>query len=253
MSVSPEAPSLARFLARLMRRSALTESEQAAILALPATVRCVAPNRDFVRLGERVDQACCVIDGLVARFDQNAEGDRQITALHVPGDMPDLYSVVQPRATSALQALSESTILSVPHAALRELTGDYPAIAEALWRDCMVDGMILAQWVVNVGRRDARTRVAHLLCEMACRLGVAPAEGRLVFQLPLTQQHLADATALTPVHVNRTLKALEVHGISFRHRTVRIGDWRALTAIGEFDPAYLQSDLRREDLIRIAR
>ncbi len=103
-----------------------------------------------------MDHSSYVVAGMIGRFGQNSRGDRQITALHIKGDMADLHSVVQPTATSALRALSTSTILEVPHAKLRHVSGANPAIAEAFWRDCMVDSMVLAQWVVNVGRRDAR-------------------------------------------------------------------------------------------------
>jgi CRP-like cAMP-binding protein len=241
------------FLARLKSRSVLSDREQRQILELPVRVKQARPNEDFVALGERVDHACFVVDGLVGRFDQNSQGDRQITALHIPGDMPDLHSVVQPTATSALQALSTSTILEVPHAALRAASGKYPAIAEALWRDCMVDSMILAQWVVNVGRREAKSRVAHLLCEMAWRYKATPVGGRVEFQLPMTQAQLADAAGLTPVHVNRTLKALAGVGTRFGQKTVRIDDWDALVEIGDFDPAYLQDNMKPEERIRLVQ
>jgi CRP-like cAMP-binding protein len=244
---------LQSFLDRLTMRSVLTEREQSQILDLPVRVKQARPNEEFVTLGQRIDHACFVFDGLVGRFDQNSRGERQITALHIPGDMPDLHSVVQPTATSALQALSTSTILEVPHAALRAASGEHPAIAEAFWRDCMVDSMVLAQWVVNVGRRDAKSRVAHLLCEMAWRYKVAPADRQVVFELPMTQCHLADAAGLTPVHVNRTLKALSSIGTRFSQKTVRIGDWDALVEIGDFDPAYLQDETKPEERLRIVQ
>jgi len=244
--------SLQPFLDRLTSRSVLSEREQQRILDLPIRVRQSRPNEDFVALGERVDHACLVMDGLVGRFDQNARGERQITALHVPGDMPDLHSVVQPTATSALQALTTSTIVQVPHAAIRASTAEYPAIAEALWRDTMVDSMILAQWVVNLGRRDARSRVAHLLCEMACRYACGVTNGKVRFALPMTQHQLADTTGLTAVHVNRTLKALEAIGTVFRHKMVRIENWDTLVRIADFDSSYLQRGLKPEERIRIA-
>jgi CRP-like cAMP-binding protein len=246
-------PNLQRFIDRLTRRSVLSESEQQAILSLPGHSMEVARNQDFVRLGEQVDHACFVVAGLVGRFDQNSNGARQITALHISGDMPDLHSVVQPTATSALEALSTATILKVPHAALRQLTATYPAIAEALWRDCMVDSMILAQWIVNVGRREAKSRIAHLLCEMAVRYEIDTGEEPIAFELPMTQTHLADATGLTPVHINRSLKALKAVGVTFNHKTVRIAHWEELVAIGDFDSAYLQMDVEPQDCLRATR
>lgn len=244
---------LTPFLDRLTSRSVLSDREQQRILELPVRARQVRPNEDFVTLGQNVDHSSYVVDGLVGRFDQNSRGERQITALHIPGDMPDLHSVVQPTATSALQALSSSTVLQIPHAALRGAASAHPAIAEALWRDCMVDSMILAQWVVNIGRRDALSRVAHLLCEMACRYKVPLGGDYVEYRLLMTQVQLADVTGLTPVHVNRTLKKLETMGTTFRNRVVRIGDWEGLVRTGDFDRSYLQDDVRPEQRIRIVQ
>lgn len=240
------------FLDRLTSRSVLSERERERILDLPVRVKQVRPNEDFVALGEQVDHACFVVEGLVGRFGQNAQGERQITALYIAGDMPDLHSIVQPTALWALQALTTSTLLQVPHAALRAAAAAHLAIAEAFWRDCTVDSGILSQWVVNVGRRDAQSRLAHLLCEMAWRYKAPTTDGTVVYELPMTQTQLADTTGLTPVHVNRTLKKLREIGTSHHGRTVRIEDWDALAEIGDFDPTYLQADLKPEERLRIA-
>jgi len=241
------------FLDRLNSRSILTQQEQQAILDLPRHAEQVRSNRDFVRLGERVQHSCLVVDGIVGGFSQNSNGARQITAFFIPGDMADLQSVVQSTPTTALQALSVATILKIPHAAIRAVAARYPAVAAAFWRDCMVDTAVLAQWVVNIGRRDARARIAHLLCEAAVRLKAAPARGDVVFPFAVTQLQMADATGLTPVHVNRTIMALRKEElVTIRGHTVWIHDWEALTEVADFDPEYLQIDVRPEQRIRIA-
>lgn len=252
LQLHPE-PTLRLFVGRLISRSVLTAREQQAIMDLPVHAVQVEANRDFVHLGEHVDHACFVVAGLVGRFDQTSQGARQITALHIAGDMPDLHSVVQPTATSALQALSTATILRVPHSAIRAIASWHPAVAEAFWRDTMVDAMITAQWVVNVGRRDAKTRIAHLLCELACRYHVEARDNRVVFNLRMTQQQLADATGLTAVHVNRSLMALSREGTLFRGGTVRISDWQGLMLTGDFEPSYLQLETAPEQRLRIVQ
>ena len=230
-----------RFLEKLTSRSPLSAAEREAILALPGHPVQVRCNHDFIRLGERVDHACLVVDGLIGRFGQNRRGERQITAVHIPGDMADLHSVVVPDARSALQALTVTTIIKVPHEALRQLARRYPAIAEAFWRECVIDAAILSEWVVNVGRRDARASAAHLLCELAYRYEAAGKEVGFTFDFPATQTHLADMLALTSVHVNRTLKALQADEVAHvRDGVVRVLDWQRLIKVGEFDPSYLQ-------------
>jgi CRP-like cAMP-binding protein len=246
---------LQRFLGRLTSRSVLSEEERQAILNLPSHAQQVRANRDFVSLGETVDHSCLVMAGLVGRFGQNLDGKRQITAIHIPGDMADLHSVVEPSPTSALQALSVSTILCIPHSALREAASQYPAIAEAFWRDCVIDAGILSQWIVNVGRRDAKQRIAHLICEIATRMVGPPADDAIAFDLPITQMQLADATGLTSVHVNRTLQMLRSRGIIewSRANIVRVPQWDALAGIGEFDAGYLQLRTKPRTILQVVR
>ncbi|MEA3012942.1 MAG: hypothetical protein QOD42_1487 [Sphingomonadales bacterium] len=239
MSVS-DPPPLQPFLTKLLSHSALGEAERQAILDLPAHPGRIQTHRDFVRLGERVGHACLVVEGLVGRFGQNRDGKRQITAVHIPTDMVNLQSVAVPEACSALQALAVTTILRIPHPALRDVARCYPAIAQAFWRESVIDAAVLAEWVVNVGRRDARSRMAHLLCEIACRTHAAGRRVGLRFEFPATQAHVADMLGLTSVHVNRTAQALRKENVvRIETHAIEILDWKRLAAIGEFDPGYL--------------
>jgi DNA-binding Lrp family transcriptional regulator len=62
--------------------------------------------------------------------------------------------------------------------------------------------------------------------------------------LPMTQEQLADATGLTPVHVNRSLKALEADGLIVREkRYIKIPDWGRLRDLSGFNELYLHLDL----------
>ena len=235
--------SLQRFVNRLTSRSALTDEEVSALLGLSGQLKEIAAHIDFVRLGEHVDHSCLVVDGLVGRFGQNKEGGRQITCLHIPGDMGDLPSVVSPKAGWGLAALTKTTILRIPHADLRRVAAEHPGIAEAFWRDCVADGSLFSEWVVNVGRRDASSRLAHLFCEMAIRCEQAGQGDRRSFPLPLTQPDLGDATGLTGVHINRTLQSLRAQSVvDLRSGTVTVQNWDQLVAIGDFDPAFMLLD-----------
>lgn len=240
MTYPSNAPPLQLFVDRLIGHSPLSEEEQAAILNLPTTTFSYPAHNDIVRLGQIADQACLISSGLVGRYGQTSDGKRQFLSLHLPGEMIDLPSVVVPQSTSALNALTATNILKVPHAALRQLGVGYPMIAAAFWRDCMLDAGIVAQWLLNVGRRDARARTAHLLCELASRTRTANGQRATAFDLPMTQEQFGDALGLTPVHVNRVLRSLrEDNIVTVGRGRVTIDDWRGLAAAGEFDATYL--------------
>ena len=107
-----------------------------------------------------------------------------------------------------------------------------------MWYETLVDGSIFREWTLNVGRRDARTRMAHLLCEFALRLEVAGLGERYTYNLPMSQEQLADALGLTSVHTNRVLMSLGSAGLVERaQRSVRVVDWDGLTQAGDFDAA----------------
>lgn len=241
----PGHSAISRFLNRLLRRSALGPEEQQAILSLSSEPEQFRLNSDIVSPGETVDHACLVARGLAARYDQMADGERQLNAFHIEGDMCDLHSVVCPTAAWGITALTTTTVLQVPHAELRKLVTTYPAIALAFWRDGTADASILAKWIGNLGRRDARARVAHLLCEIGLRMEAAGLATRDRFWFDVSQSNLADAVGLTSVHVNRTIQSLRRDGlIRTESRTIYVDDWSRLAGIAEFDADYLLLERR---------
>ena len=237
---SPE-KALERFLCRLLRHSQLGDREQAEILRLTCRPAQIRPRQDIVAPGRIVDHACLIGKGLAARFDQMRNGRRQTTALHIPGDMADLHSVVRPKARWSITALTTTTVLYVPHVELRRLASTYPNIALAFWRDATIDASIIAKWLVSVGQKSAKGRVAHLFCEMGVRLEAAGLGTRNVFDLPMTQDQLADAVGITAVHLNRTMQVLRATGLfSFSQGLVEIADWPNVASIAEFDSSYME-------------
>jgi CRP-like cAMP-binding protein len=113
-------------------------------------------------------------------------------------------------------------------------------VTQALWWSELVAMATQREWTLNVGQRTAYERLSHLMVEMYLRLesvGLA-SEGRLDW--PLTQNDLADATGLTPVHVNRTLQLMRKDGlIELAHRQLVIPDLKRLKAAAMFNDNYL--------------
>ena len=104
----------------------------------------------------------------------------------------------------------------------------------------VVDAAILQEWVVNLTRRPAIPRTAHLVLELETRLAVRGATVAGEFELPLTQAILGDALGLSSVHLNRTIRRLrEEELLVFRAGRIVIQDRPRLVRIAEYDPRYL--------------
>jgi CRP-like cAMP-binding protein len=239
----PNPPVLEAMLRTLERRAILDESDKAAFLQLPLRLQTLEANVYIVREGDRPDRSCVLVSGYAVRHKVTESGERQIVSVHIAGDFLDLEGALLNIADHNVQTLTRSDLAFIPRSAVRELIVSHPRVGMAMWVDTLIDSSIFREWVMNVGRRDGRARIAHLLCEFARRLDVAgfPIDGG--YQLPMTQEQLADATGLTPVHVNRVLKALTSEGLIRRtKRIVTIPDWERLRSVAGFNETYLHLD-----------
>ncbi|WP_446705256.1 helix-turn-helix domain-containing protein, partial [Aeromonas veronii] len=83
-----------------------------------------------------------------------------------------------------------------------------PAMSQAMLLMLLAEHAIQRNWTVNLGSRDALTRVAHLLCEITVRLQIVGLARDLRLSSPFTQSDLAAACSISPVHANRTIQEL---------------------------------------------
>ena len=118
----------------------------------------------------------------------------------------------------------------------------------------MLDEAILREWLVNVGRRNAYERMAHLLWEMYLRHTVVGKVDEGGFFLPLTQADLADALGLSTVYVNKTITRLRASGIiETDRRQIRIIEPAELSAIAGFDAGYLHLRRFSQEAVQVFR
>jgi CRP-like cAMP-binding protein len=228
---------------RLDRRSPLGEADRAALRALPHQIRRLPASGHLVRDGDTTEFCTLLLSGFAHRYKITGEGGRQIISIHMAAEFVDLQNSFLQRSDHGVQTLTETEVALIPKAAFEELAFGRPAIGKALWIDTLIDASIFREWVVNVGRRDSRARVAHLLCEFSLRLEAAGLSRDHRYELPMTQEQLADAVGLTSVHVNRVLRQLGEEGLISRdRRSVVIEDWQRLRNAGDFNERYLHHD-----------
>jgi CRP-like cAMP-binding protein len=219
----------------------LDPADENAILGLPHRTKRLERHGFIVREREKTTHSCVMLSGFAIRHKIVAGGARQIVAVHMKGDIVDLQNSFLGVADHSVQVLTPSEVAFIPREAIKKVAIERPNVGMAMWFDTLVDASVFREWIANVGRRDAHTRLAHLLCEFSLRLKVAGLGEATDYELPMTQEQLADCTGLTPVHVNRTLKTLEAANLISRHssRAITIGSWKRLAEAGDFDSTYL--------------
>lgn len=240
----PTGQPMMQLVRKLQTRAVLDRSDIAAILDLPFTERTYEVPGYLIREGATSLRQCSFIrSGFAFRQKLTIDGNRQIVGISLPGDFVDLQHLFLDRADHSVQVLTRVETADLDRAALQQLAQQRPNVNRALWIDSLIEASIHREWILNVGRRDARQRIAHLLCEFTLRMKEAGLEQGRNFELPMTQEQLGDAVGLTSVHVNRTLKALAKDGLVQREkRYLAIADWEKVRAIGDFSALYLHFD-----------
>lgn len=234
---------LESMIAKFERRAPLDEGDRAALRALPFEKKTYEAGRYLVREGSMAEMSTLILSGYAYRQKLTDDGNRQIVSFHIAGDFVDLEGSLLRIADHNVQALTRIEVALVPVRRVVELIDSHPRVGRAMWVDTLIDASIYREWVLNVGRRPAGERIGHLLCEFARRLDVAGLGTTTGYMFPMTQEQLGDATGLTPVHVNRTLKQLELAKLIVRHkRFIEIPDWERLRAMSGFNELYLHLD-----------
>jgi CRP/FNR family transcriptional regulator len=196
-------------IAALMRGSAATH--RAGVTLIPAQT-----EHPFVyRLKE----------GWGCRSRSLQDGRDQFILIFLPGDLFAVKSMFVTRHSDDVRLLSNARIERVHYRELhRAYVEDGDVASRCIWQ-VIEEERRLHNWVVSLGQGSADERVALLLLDFRARLiasGTIP-DGALSFQMPLTQVHLSSHLGVTPVHVNRVLKAFRENGIvTVRDGTVSI-------------------------------
>ncbi|SFH69849.1 Crp/Fnr family transcriptional regulator [Bradyrhizobium sp. Gha] len=231
--------------AAVRRLNALRPLSEEAVAALEQTILeglfRAGPGEDLVAEGDRVDSVRVVLSGWLFRHKTLEDGRRQIVNFILPGETCDAHAYLLPMIDHSITTATAVAYAEIKRARFEKLTSSEPTLAEAFLCETALNNAIQREWAINLGRRVALEKVAHLFCEIYERLRPVGQVDGTSCSFPVTQMDLADATGLSVVHLNRTIQELRASGlITLRERTLTIPDLDALKSAALFSPGYLQ-------------
>lgn len=210
--------------------------------------RLYGAREDIIREGEHSEDIHVVLSGLACRYKHLQDGGRQIMAFLVPGDPCDSEIFILDQMDHSIGTLAPSLIASISGARMKDLLLNRPSIALAFWWNTLQDEGVLRERIIDEGRRDAYSRIAFLIYEIFIRMRAFGEIEDETFEFAVTQVDLADATGLTPVHVNRMLKRLrEKNLISIEGKVWTVLDPPGLRNAAQFEASYLHLDRAKRE------
>ena len=219
---------------------ALSPEEFDYLAALHEPRRKLARHRDIIVAGRRYDHLFILCTGVVSRYKVLPDGKRQVLNLGLPGDLIGLPSSLFDSAVNSVSAVTEVTFAPIPFAKLFALFSRFPRVATALFWSSASEAAMFGEHLVNLGRRSAYQRLAHLVLELLVRLRAVGLGDDQSYNLPLTQELMADVLGLSGPHINRMIRSLRDEGLAtIEGQRVTIHDLPALSALAGFDERYL--------------
>lgn len=197
----------------------------------------LAPGQTLLQQGGVSDSLYTVLAGWGFRAKTLPDGCRQILNFVLPGDLVGLQSSVFEEAQHSVEALTKMRLCIFPRSRLWSLYRDHPSLAlDVTWLAARQE-FLMDENLTSLGCRSARERLAFLLSWLhhrATEVGLAE-DNEL--ELPLTQQHAADALGLSLVHTNKTLQRMSREGmVEWKKGRLTIRDTPALHATAHWDP-----------------
>jgi len=212
--------------------------ELGTITDLEAGARVIPMGSELYRQGEICSTCFIVLNGWIALSVLLDDGSCQILDFALPGAILGFQSAPNAQMYHSARCLSIVRVHAFPRRKLDVMVETNPRLAIQLCRQVTADEARAHDHLANIGLRDARQRIAHLLLELYVRVrGRLPGESDETFQLPLSQGQIGQALGLTYVHVCRTLQILrEQKIVHLANHTLEIIDPVALRTAAGLEP-----------------
>ncbi|MDF2995687.1 MAG: crp [Xanthobacteraceae bacterium] len=198
---------------------------------MAASVRVVSSGSTLIESDSIHDYVYRLRTGWVARVRTLEDGRAQFILIFLPGDLFAVKSMFVTHHPDAVHALSDAVVEQIDYRRLKEAYDRDPDIALRCTWQIVEEERRLHNWVVGLGRGSAEERLSLLFLDFRARLvlsGTLP-DGALSFEVPMTQEQIADHVGLSTVHVNRVLRNLRELGVAtLRGKTVTIQNEKAL-------------------------
>ncbi|EIJ43071.1 cAMP-binding protein [Beggiatoa alba B18LD] len=228
---------------KLNRFQPLPESQQAVVQQYRAGQTTIPAKQYLYREGELHGNIYTVFSGWIMLYKTLSNGGRQILRYVLPGDFIGFQADLQFPMNHSAQTLTDCTLCVFPRPNFLQMLQTNPELGLQIAWITARDMTLGQEYLVNIGRKNAKERLAFLFLELYQRLRLRNPKITDSIPFPMTQEDIADTLGLTLVHVNRTLRSLREEGlVNLSHHTLTILDYDQLSDITGFNNSTLATD-----------
>lgn len=205
----------------------------------------LSANREIFRESHHSEFLYTVYHGWIAIYKTLENGKRQILKIALPGDIIGYQANIEAEMNYSGVSLTDTVLCAFPRKDMPELFRKNNNITQRLTELNSRDMNLCQNRLLTIGQHTAIEKIAHFCAELFFRIKTIydePKDDHINF--PLSQEDIGDATGLTKIHVNRTLKQLRERGLmEISSRTLKILDIDKLCELGSFDKSTVHTHI----------
>lgn len=220
-----------------MIETILEDGSHAVVPLLPSSLHTI-PARQIIHSAVEFHDLITIIGrGWAMREVILADGRQQIMQFLLPGDIIFSTLKFEPASKFAITTLTEVVCRTFKRDEFQAVLFKCPDLFDELLKVWAEEKRQADQRAVDLGLRTAKQRIARLLIYLYERLASRGLTNGQVFDFPLRQRHIADATGSHFVHVSKVLSEFRSAGLIDigRNRTLTIRDLAQLRSAGNMD------------------
>ncbi|MDP5253404.1 MULTISPECIES: FNR family transcription factor [unclassified Vibrio] len=164
----------------------------------------IQKGQELFKAGETLKSLYAIRSGTVKSYTITEQGDEQITAFHLAGDLIGFDAINEDMHPSFAQALETSMVCEIPYEILDDLSGKMPKLRQQIMRLMSNEIKGDQDMILLLSKKNAEERLAAFIYSLSYRFaqrGFSPRE----FRLTMTRGDIGNYLGLTVETISRLL------------------------------------------------
>ncbi|UJF18112.1 FNR family transcription factor [Vibrio sp. SS-MA-C1-2] len=182
----------------------LTEPELDQLDQIIERKKPIQKGQELFKAGKELKSLYAIRSGTIKSYTITEQGDEQITAFHLAGDLIGFDAITNMKHPSFAQALETSMVCEIPFDTLDDLSGKMPKLRQQVMRLMSSEIKGDQDMILLLSKKNAEERLAAFIHNLSTRFsqrGFSPKE----FRLTMTRGDIGNYLGLTVETISRLL------------------------------------------------
>ncbi|KDM91450.1 FNR family transcription factor [Photobacterium galatheae] len=200
----------------------LNDSELDQLDSIIERKKPIQKGQELFKAGDELKSLYAIRSGTIKTYTITEQGDEQITAFHLAGDLVGFDAINNNTHQSFAQSLETSMVCEIPFEILDDLAGQMPKLRQQIMRLMSNEIKSDQNMILLLSKKNAEERLAAFLYDLSCRFSERGFSAR-EFRLTMTRGDIGNYLGLTVETISRLLgrfQKADIIGVKGKYITI---------------------------------